>query len=104
LPRYTLAAGKLILQVCNTDARVRNQVAAAPELVSAMGLQFGKTFNVVQAGQTSLEGYYPDTLDDCVRTTAVEPAQRVTAPCSPGDVSFLVFILNVRRAREHTLY
>ena len=58
------------------------KVAAAAELVTAMGLQFGKTFNAIQAGQTSSEAYYHATLDDFARTAAVIPSSSGNATLS----------------------
>ena len=39
------------------------KIAAAAGLVSSMGLKFGKTFNAAQAGQTSSEAFYTQTLE-----------------------------------------
>ena len=39
-----------------------------------MGLEFGKTFNAQQAGQTSSEEFYARTLEDFARTSAEVPS------------------------------
>jgi len=52
------------------------KIAKAVQIVKAMGLEVGKTFNSQAGGQSSDEQFYKSTLADFQKTTAVVPSAK----------------------------